>query len=324
VTEIRRDGADVRWHSDAGAPRPAHDPMLDEEIRLVRLRRPGRWLAVGFVLLLAAMFAHSLATNGAFEWSVVREYLIVGPILDGVRLTVVLTLIGMSIGVVLGAILAVARLSDNPIVSYAAAVYIWFFRGTPLLVQLIFWYNLGALYPRLSIGIPFGPTLASASANSLISPLTAALLGLGLNEGAYMAEIVRGGILSVDHGQTLASEALGMSRLTMMRRIILPQAMRSIVPPTGNEVISMVKSTSLVSVIALADLLYSAELIYARTYQTIPLLIVASLWYLLMITVLSVIQHYVERYFARGHVPRTSRRQARPRLARVLLGRLSR
>jgi polar amino acid transport system permease protein len=302
--------------SKTAAP-PQAPPRPYEEIHVLRPRRLGQWLLGALILVIAAAFARSLVTTQGFEWSVVRQYQFNGEILAGIRLTVLLTLVAMAIGIVLGIVIAVARLSGNKIVSFSSFLYIWFFRGTPVLVQLIFWYNLGALYPRLSLGIPFGPTFASASANSLISPLTAAILGLGLNEGAYMAEIVRGGILSVDHGQTLASQALAMSRLTMMRRIILPQAMRSIIPPTGNEVISMVKSTSLVSVIALADLLYKTELIYGRTYQTIPMLIVASLWYLLMISVLSIGQHYVERRFARGHLPR---RESQRWLARFTSG----
>jgi polar amino acid transport system permease protein len=192
------------------------------------------------------------------------------------------------------------RLSPNPLVGGASWVYIWFFRGTPVLVQLLFWNFVGALYPKISIGIPFGPEFFSFSANTAITPFVAAILGLGLNEGAYMAEIVRAGILSVDEGQTDAAHALGMTRLQTMRRIVLPQAMRVIIPPTGNETISMLKTTSLVSVIAVTDLLYSVELIYAVNYRTIPLLIVASIWYLIVTTVLSFGQYYLERYFGRG------------------------
>jgi polar amino acid transport system permease protein len=292
------------------APSVATDtaPPHAEDVRIVRRRHPGQWLSAAIVLLLAAALAHSMVTNPRFQWSVVGQYLTAGSILSGIRLTLLLTVIAMGIGFALGIVLATARLSINPVLSSAASLYIWFFRGTPVLVQLIFWYNLAALYPHISLGIPFGPVFVSASANALISPMAAAILGLGLNEGAYMAEIVRGGILSVDYGQTLAGEALAMSRITMMRRIILPQAMRSIIPPTGNEVISMVKGTALVSVIALADLLYSTELIYDRTYQTIPLLIVASIWYLVIITILSVLQMFVERHFARGHLPTRPRR----------------
>jgi polar amino acid transport system permease protein len=206
----------------------------------------------------------------------------------------------MAVGIVLGVLLAVMRLSPNPLVSGASWIYIWVFRGTPVLVQLLFWNFISALYPRIALGIPFGPAFYHASANTLITPFAAAILGLGLNEGAYMAEIVRAGILSVEEGQTEAAQALGMTRLLTMRRIVLPQAMRVIIPPTGNETISMLKTSSLVSVIAYTELLYSVQLIYAVNYQQIPLLMVASLWYLLVTTVLSFGQYYVERYFGRG------------------------
>jgi polar amino acid transport system permease protein len=197
-------------------------------------------------------------------------------------------------------VLAVMRASRNLILSGAAALYIWFFRGTPLLVQLIFWFNISSLYPRLSLGVPFGPILVSGSSNALISAFTAALLGLGLNQAAYTAEIVRAGILSVPVGQLDAAASLGMSSLMTMRRVVLPQAMRVIIPPLGNETIGMLKTTSIVSVLAMPELLYSAQLVYARTYQTMPLLIVASLWYLLVTTALTSVQLRIERHFARG------------------------
>src|ERR671930_121515 len=184
--------------------------------------------------------------------------------------------------------------------SGASWLYIWLFRGTPVLVQILLWYNIAALYPRFSIGIPFGPTFAHFTATSIITPFVAGMLGLGLNEGAYMAEIVRAGIISVPEGQTHAAQSLGMTRLQTMRRIVLPQAMRVIVPPTGNETISMLKTTSLVSVIAVSELTYSAQLIYSVNYRTIQLLIVASLWYLIVTTLLTVGQFYIERYFGRG------------------------
>jgi polar amino acid transport system permease protein len=195
---------------------------------------------------------------------------------------------------VLGVLLAVMRLSPNPLVSGGSGFYIWLFRGTPVLVQLLFWNFISALYPTIDLG------LTSFNANTLITPFAAAILGLGLNEGAYMAEIVRAGILSVDEGQTEAAHALGMTRLQTLRRIVLPQAMRVIIPPTGNETISMLKMTSLVSVIAYAELLYSAQLIYAENYKTIPLLIVASIWYLVFTTLLSIGQYFLERRFGRG------------------------
>jgi polar amino acid transport system permease protein len=206
----------------------------------------------------------------------------------------------MAIGIVLGVVLAVMRLSPNPLVSGASWLYVWFFRGTPLLVQLLFWNFISALYPKISIGIPFGPEFFSFSANDVITPFVAAILGLGLNQAAYQAEIVRAGILSVDEGQNDAAHALGMTRLQTMRRIVLPQAMRVIIPPTGNETISMLKMSSLVSVIAYKELLYTVQLIYAVNYKQIPLLIVASLWYLIVTTLLSIGQYYLERRFGRG------------------------
>ena len=268
----------------------------------------GRWLATAAMLLAAAWFAWVVAINPNFEWPVVAQYFTASAILRGLGVSLGLTVIAMAIGVALGLLLAVARLSPSRPLHAGAALYIWFFRGTPLLVQLLFWYNLAALYPRLGLGIPFGPQFVSGTANSFITPLAAAIFGLGLNEGAYMAEIVRAGFLSVDEGQTDAAQSLGMTRLQTMRRVILPQAMRVIIPPTGNETISMLKNTSLVSVIAVTELLYSVQLIYAANYQTIPLLIVASLWYLIVTTVLTIGQYYIERHYAKGsarELPRT-------------------
>jgi len=279
-----------------------------EPIKAVPVRHPGRWVATAIILLFVAMFINMAATNANFEWDVVWEYLLNSQILKGVWATIWITIVAMIVGVALGVLFAVMRLSPNPVLSNVAMAYIWFFRGTPVLVQLIFWFNLAALVPMLSIGIPFGPTFVSWDTNDVITPFMAALLGLGLNEGAYMAEIARAGIQSVDEGQSEASSALGMSRAQTMRRIVLPQAMRVIIPPTGNEVISMLKTTSLVSVVALPELLYNTQQIYARTYQTIPLLIVASIWYLILTSVLTVGQFYVERHFGRGstsHVPQT-------------------
>ncbi len=220
------------------------------EIRAVPVRRPGRWIAAAIVLVLVVAIVHSIATNPRFEWGVVGEYLFDERVLEGLRITVELTVIAMAIGVLLGVLLAVMRLSPNPLVASASWLYIWFFRGTPVLVQIIFWYFISALYPKIDIGIPFGPAFIHGDANTLIHSFTAAILALGLNEGAYMAEIVRAGIISVDEGQSDAAHSLGMTRLQTMRRIVLPQAMRVIIPPTGNETISMLKTTSLVSVIA--------------------------------------------------------------------------
>jgi polar amino acid transport system permease protein len=271
-----------------------------EDIRAVPVRRPGRWVAAVVVLLIAVVIVHSVVTNPRFEWSVVGHYVFDERIFEGLRVTLELTVIAMAIGIALGIFLAVMRLSPNPLVSGSSWLYIWFFRGTPVLVQLIFWYSIAALYPRFNLGVPFGPAFIHADANTLIKPFTAAILGLGLNEGAYMAEIVRAGIISVDEGQTLAAQSLGLTRLQTMRRIVLPQAMRVIIPPTGNETISMLKTTSLVSVIAVGDLTYAAGNIYSVNFKTIQLLIVISGWYLLCTSVLYVGQYYLERYYARG------------------------
>ena len=291
-------------------------PGRPEEIRAVPVRRPGRWIAAAIVFVIAVAIVHSVATNPRFEWEVVGEYLFDKRILEGLRITIELTVIAMAIGIVLGVLLAVMRLSLNPLVSGASWLYIWFFRGTPVLVQLLFWYNIAALYPKVNLGVPFGPAFVHADANTLITPFTAAILGLGLNEGAYMAEIVRAGIISVEEGQSDAAQSLGMTRLQTMRRIVLPQAMRVIIPPTGNETISMLKTSSLVSVIAVGDLLYGAQIIYSVNFKTIQLLIVASIWYLLLTSVLYVGQFYLERYYGRG----ARREQALTPLQRIRLG----
>lgn len=269
-------------------------------IDAVPVRHPGRWLATGLIVLFGAALAVSVVTNPRFQWGVVGDYMFSRPILEGLKLTLQLTVVAQALGIVIGVALAVMRLSSNPVLSRGAWAYIWFFRGTPLLVQLIFWYNLSALYPQISIGIPFGPSLLSGNANDLITPFTVAILGLGLNEGAYMAEIVRGGIAGIDRGQSEAAKALGMPHPQTLRRIVLPQAMKLIVPPTGNQTILMLKTTSLVSVLALADLLYAAQAIYARTFETIPMLIVVSLWFLAVTSVLTVGQHYLEEHFSQG------------------------
>jgi polar amino acid transport system permease protein len=287
-----------------------------EDIRAVPVRHPGRWVAAAVVVVLAVVVVRSTVSNPHFQWGVVGEYLFDERILEGLRVTLELTVIAMAIGIVLGVLLAVMRLSPNPLVASGSWFYIWFFRGTPILVQLIFWYNISALFPKLALGIPFGPAFVHPDVNTLIPPFTAAILGLGLNEGAYMAEIVRAGMISVPEGQTDAAQSLGMTRLQTMRRIVLPQAMRVIIPPTGNETISMLKTTSLVSVISVADLLFAAEGIYSQNFKTIPLLITASIWYIVCTSVLYVGQFYLERYYGRGSV----REQPGTLAGRVLRG----
>ncbi|MFF7456011.1 amino acid ABC transporter permease [Kitasatospora sp. NPDC008115] len=271
-----------------------------ETIKAVPVRHPGRWAGAAVIAVLAAMLLHALIFNPAFQWDVVKDTLQNEQILRGIVVTLELTVLSMLMGVTGGVLLAIMRLSPNPLLSGTAWFYIWVFRGTPVLVQLVFWNFLGALWPKLSIGIPFGPELWSESTNVLIPTFTAALLGLGLNEAAYMAEIVRGGIQSVDEGQTEAAHALGMSRAAALRRIVLPQAMRVIIPPTGNETISMLKTTSLVQVISLSELFTAGHDIYSRTFQTIPVLVAVSIYYLLMTSILTVGQYYIERHYARG------------------------
>ena len=262
----------------------------------------GRWVAAAIVGFVAAALIYSFATNERVQWGVIGDFLFDARVLRGVRTTLELTVLAMVIGIVLGVILAVMRLSANPLVKSVSWFYIWFFRGTPVLLQILFWgVAISALYPKISIGIPFGgPVIASGNANKLVTLFVAGVLGLGLNEGAYMSEIVRAGIISVDEGQQEAAASLGMTRLQTMRRIVLPQAMRVIIPPTGNETISMLKTSSLVSVIAVTDLTYTVTLIYSQNFKTIPLLLVAAIWYLFFTTLLSIGQYYIERYYARG------------------------
>jgi polar amino acid transport system permease protein len=263
--------------------------------------RAGRWVLRLGALLILAIIIRLLVTSKTLEWGVVGHYFTQHAIVMGALRTLELTAIGMVIGVTIGLILALMRLSTSIVLNLTASLYLWFFRGTPLLVQVLFWFNLASFVKRLSIGIPFGgPTFASASTNSVITTFVAAIVALGLNQGAYMCEVVRAGILSVDPGQMEAGLTLGMTRRTAMRRIVLPQAMRVIIPPTGNHAIALLKDSSLVSVISMTELLYSVQLIYANTFQTIPLLVVACLWYLVMTTVCSIGQFYLERHFGRG------------------------
>lgn len=281
-------------------------PKFEPGTSYVNFRRIPRLnigTAIGaFLVVVAGLWlVFQLVTNPGFEWDVVGQYIFDPAILYGAWITILLTALTMVFGTILGIILAVMRLSKNAVLVVTSSAFIWFFRSTPALVQLIFWYNLASLFPIVGLGIPFGgPKFLELDSNVLITSFTAALLGLGLNEAAYMAEIVRGGIISVDPGQKEASMALGMKPRRTLLRIILPQAMRAIIPPTGNQVIGMLKYTSLASVVALGELLSASQDIYNRTFQIIPLLIVASIWYLIMTTVLSMIQSRIELHYARG------------------------
>lgn len=266
------------------------------EYTVVTARHPWRWVAAAAVTAVVGLLLLSAVTNPRFGWDKVALYFRDITIVNGIGITLMLTVVCMAAGVGLGVILAVMQLSANPVVKASAGIYVTAFRGTPVLVQLLFWFNLSALYPEITFGIPG----VSLDANQLITPLAAAILGLGLNEAAYMSEIVRAGIQSIDQGQGEAAGALGMSRLQTLFRVILPQAMRVIIPPTGNEFIGMLKMTSLVSVIAVPELLYSAQIIYSKNLQVVPLLLVASIWYIIVTTVFSVGQGYLERRFSRG------------------------
>jgi polar amino acid transport system permease protein len=272
-----------------------------EDIKAVPVRHPWRWVSVAVLGLLVAMLIHSVVTNEAYHWDTVGKYLFDRRLTRGALVTLELTVLAMVLGVALGVLLAIMRLSPNPVLSSAAWVYLWVFRGTPVYTQLVFWGLISVLYPQLGFGIPFGPEFANFRTTEVITFFVAAVIGLALNEAAYMAEIVRAGILSVSEGQTEAAAALGMRRGHIMRRIVLPQAMRVIIPPTGNELISMLKTTSLVVAVPLTTDLYSTSReISLRLFQPLPLLICAAIWYLAVTSVLMTAQYYVERHFARG------------------------
>lgn len=309
-------------------------PSGDSSLVVVPVRYVGRYVAGGAAIIALAMIVHTLfskiptdtpqchnAFDAAghrhrecawlvwrFSWDIVARYFTSSLILQGLATTLLLTALTMLVGVTIGVIVAVMRQSPSRVLSSSAWVYAWFFRGTPVYVQLLFWFNIAALYPAIHFGLPFGWRWFEVDTVALMTPFTAALVGLGLNEGAYMSEIVRGGILAVDEGQIEAASSLGLTRLQTLRLVTLPQAMRVIVPPTGNEVISMLKTSSLASALSVTELLRAAQNIYSSTYEVIPLLIVASLWYLIVTTVLSVGQYYLERHFSRGaqrHTPLT-------------------
>lgn len=264
------------------------------------MRHPWRWVTAVLIAFLFLFIAQGFVSNPNMHWDVVGKYLFDPFILSGLLTTLKLTLVCMVVAVVLGIVIAVMRLSDNPVLSTVSWFYIWIFRGVPQLVQLLFWFFIAAVFPTIGIGIPFGPTWASADTTLLIGQFTAAVLGLGLAESAYMAEIVRAGLMSVNRGQMEAAKCLGMSWFEAMRRIVLPQAMRFIIPPTGNETINLLKTTVLVIVIALPDLLTSVQIIYSQNFLNIPLLTVACFWYLVVVSLLNVVQHFIEKHYGRG------------------------
>lgn len=267
----------------------------------VPVRHPGRWVSAAIILLLVAGFLQSMFTNPNFRWDIVGTYILDVKVVQGVGWTLLLTVASMVLAIVLAILLAVMRQSDNPVFRWTSWVWVWFFRGTPVYTQLVFWGLVTVLYPAITLGIPFGPELFSYALSDPTKGLIPAILGLGLNESAYLAEIFRAGLKSVDRGQQEAAEALGMSKGKIMWRIILPQAMRIIVPPTGNETIGMLKTTSLVLAVPFTlDLTFATNALANRIYLPIPLLIVAAFWYLLVTSILMVGQHYLEAYYGKG------------------------
>ena len=278
-------------------------PAAPAAIDAVPLRHPWRWVAAVVIIALVALFLWGAATNPSYRWSVFREYLFNERVLTvGLLNTLQLTVYSMVLAIVLGVILAVMRLSPNPVFRSVSWVYLWIFRGTPIYVQLTFWGLIPTIYSKIQLGVPFGPSFFQLDLQALSIPFLLATLGLALNEAAYMAEIIRAGISSVPEGQLEASTALGMSWGLAMRRTVLPQAMRVIIPPTGNEVISMLKTTSLVTAVPYTLDLYSIATreIAAREFEPVPLLLVAAAWYLVVTSVLMVGQFYLERYYSRG------------------------
>jgi len=297
------DGIDLR--------RLAERPILP-------LRHPGRWIAAALVLVLLLNFGQTLFTNPSWEWAKVGKWLFSPAILTGLQLTLVATAISAVVSFAGGIVVALGRLSANPVLSSVSWLYVWLFRSVPLILVLIFLYNLGNLYPTIGIGIPFGPQFEVKTV-SVLSELTLGVIGLSLSEIAYSSEIVRAGVLSVDQGQHEAAKALGIPRGRQFRRIVLPQALRSIVPAYVNQIIGLLKASSLLFYVSLLDLFGVVQNL-GSTYPTdiIPLLVVATIWYLVLTSVVSVIQYYVERFYARGAVrslPPTPLQRVRRRLA---------
>jgi len=274
------------------------------------LRRPGRLVAAVIVIVLLALFIYGAATNSAYDWSAVGKYLFDVRVEKAAMITLLLTVYAMTAAIILGIALAVMRLSPNPVLKGVSWLFLWFFRGTPVYVQLVFWGLVSVIYKHIDLGIPFVVQFAHIKTNTFFSYFWLAVIGLTLNEAAYMAEIVRAGITSVDEGQSEAASALGMGWTKTMTRIVLPQAMRVILPPTGNELISMLKTTSLVTAVPYSYELYSRTRdLSIETFNPTPMLIVASAWYLLFTSILMVGQYYLERYFARGASRKMSARQ---------------
>jgi polar amino acid transport system permease protein len=291
----RRRAADTRGPADL-----PHDGGDGSTLTVARRWHPWRWLVSVAALVVAAQFVHGLATNPGWDWPEFARYFAAKSIVSALWLTIQLTFWGTLIGFGLGVLLAAARLSHNPVLQVISWLYVWAFRSIPLIVQLLFWFNLGYLYQTLSIGIPFGPSFFDFQVRSVLSGSVAAIIGLALHQAAYSAEIVRAGIISVDEGQREAAASLGIPRRREFFKIVLPQAMRGILPNATNEVIALFKGTSIVSVMAIAELFYQVEIVYGRSGRVVPMLMVATIWYVVLTSLLSIVQFYVERHYAKG------------------------
>ncbi|GAA2326122.1 amino acid ABC transporter permease [Dactylosporangium salmoneum] len=282
-------------------PVPGVDPQIAQRRVTPRLR-PWRWLASAIVLVVLAQFVAGIFTNTHYEWQKFWPFFTRESILDGVVVTLQVVALSAASGLVLGVIVALGRLSTNPLIAGLAWAYVWFFRALPLPLLLIITFNFSYFYPRLGVGIPWGPVFAELQTSAL-TPLTIGVIALGLNEAAYAAEVIRGGVLSVEHGQIEAANALGLSKARQLRRVVLPQALRSIVPAYGNQLIGLIKASSLVYYVSLLDLFGAVFVLESRHPESlVPILIVGAAWYLLLTAALSIVQFYVERYFARGSV----------------------
>ncbi|WP_082006210.1 amino acid ABC transporter permease [Ensifer sp. ZNC0028] len=288
-------------HSSPAALQLTDLPGPDVTVR--RLRHPGRWISGGLVLLLLAVIGRAFAV-GQIQWTVVGQFLTAGVIVTGFGWTLLISACALVLGVALGFAFGIMRVSENPILRFAAWLYVWVFRGTPVLLQLLIWFNIALVFPRLYI-----PGLVDERMVDIVTPFVAAVLGLGVNEGSYLTEVVRGGIGSVDRGQKEAAHTLGMTPGQTMRRIILPQTVRLILPVLGNSAIGMLKFSSLAATIAMGEMLNAAQRIYFINGAVIELLFVCAVWYLAGTTVLSIGQYYLERHFGRDAATATNDRR---------------
>ncbi|WKG11277.1 amino acid ABC transporter permease [Nocardia sp. PE-7] len=309
---------------DAPPTEPESADKAPEDLpRIAGSWHPWRWAVGAVALVVVAQFAHGLITNPGWDWGTFAQYFTAKSVMAALKVTIELTLWGTVLGFVLGTLLAIGRVSNNPVLRVIAWTYIWAFRSIPLIVQLLFWFNIAYLYPRLSVGIPFGPAFFDFEVNGVISGFTAAVIGLALHQAAYSAELIRAGLLAVDDGQLEAAAALGIPRWRQFRTIVLPQAMRSILPNAANEVISLFKGTSIVSVMAIAELFYQVQVIFGRNGRVVPLLMVATVWYIVLTTALSIVQYYIERHYAKGahrELPPTPWQRVRAKVAEIAAG----